>query len=212
MGSSKKNAVDGGHKVHQTIKLFPLALPVSAAPEWHGQPIPIARTAKPVRLALKRFRLNNRATLAFRFAFSRWLQAQNGLRRTREDAVVDLAIALESIFILPTEFDGKAKLLRKRLHAFWYEHDTTATRKEKDAFVKQVDHAYNIRSRVAHGDIPDPKDLEKAQDFLNHVLRTTFGEFIYGRLSRFNPLAYWKPPKVKLCKSCGPPCPVCKRK
>ena len=49
----------------------------------------------------------------------------NKYRRTLEDVVIDLSIALESLFVLDTEKEAVGLLFRKRITRFWWGDEGT---------------------------------------------------------------------------------------
>jgi hypothetical protein len=138
---------------------LPLLLPIATAPPWQW-PISLHLTAAPVRKALREF---PRAKPSFHYALSRWFQALNNTRRSLEDAVVDLSIAAEAIFILEDERDDKERILRDRMSQYWFKYDKAATKQQVGKFTSHVFSMYDIRSKIVHGIIPRKAQLEKAR-------------------------------------------------
>ena len=180
---------DGGQPIE--LKIFPLSLPVGSARPWHG-PIPLERVQRAVIDALDRFRSAHAYAGAFRFALSRWFQSLNKQRRTLEDAVVDLVIALEAVFILENERGEKEEFLAERISGFWFETEPQASTNRRKSFRWKVRKAYKIRSCVVHGNIMEETELEWARTFLDLVLRELLGDFIAGHLQAFDPRTFWR--------------------
>ena len=178
---------DGAERMlHGSIMVFPLNLPVSSAPPWQG-PIPLQGVCEAISAASERFSGNGQ----FRFALSRWLYAQNRSRRSAEDAVLDLSIALEALFIGSDECDiSIAKALRERISIFW-----SGSRIGKNARLirSKVHDAYKIRSQIAHGEVVEVERLDTARKDLEMILRETLLDFAAGALTDFDPLKLWVP-------------------
>lgn len=189
----KASRYDGGEPIE--LKLFPLSLPVSLALPWHGA-MRLERGRRMVTMALKRFASRHAHAGALRFALARWYQSLNTQRRTLEDAVVDLAIALEAVFISQDERGDKESLLTPRISSFWFQTDPTASNNKKKSFQWKVRQAYKIRSRVVHGAIVELEELKLARNVLDSVLRELFADFIGGYLTDFR-LFYELDPKLK---------------
>lgn len=173
--------------VHGTIRIFPLNLPVSSAPPWQG-PIPLHGLCEAVFTASNRFYGNG----LFRFALSRWLYAQNKSRRSAEDAVLDLSIALEAVFIGRDESDVNiAKTLRERICVFW-----SGSRSGKNARLirDKVHDAYEVRSLIAHGEVVADARLDAARKDLDMIVRETLLDFGGGALADFDPRTLWDAP------------------
>ena len=180
---AKGDRADHGYSVHDMIQVFPLSLPVAGAPPWHG-PVQLARLLDSIKRALRMFRSSEPLVGAFRFAFSRWFQSLNKRRRTLEDAVLDLAISLEALFIPPDERSDKTEALKERVSRFWFTNDPWASKTKIKSFKWKIAQTYDVRSRIAHGGIVSDNDLKKARNVLDSILRELFADFIEGRTSR----------------------------
>jgi hypothetical protein len=183
------------HMLHNSIKLFPLSLPVSSAPPWQG-PIPLQGLQGGIVASVPRLRSGSQNARTFHFALSRWLYAQNRGRRSAEDAVLDLSIALEAIFIGRDERLPVAKAMRKRIAAFWCgTRSGTDARKMRDA----VHDAYDVRSMIAHGEVVEGARLDTARRLFDEILRETLLDFAGGGLDDFDPTILWVPPPTPRC-------------
>jgi hypothetical protein len=175
--------------LHNSIKLFPLSLPVSSAPPWQG-PIPLQRLCDGIVASIPRFRSETKNARIFHFALSRWIYAQNSDRRTAEDAVLDLSIALEAIFIGHGERIPVAKAMRERIAVFWSgTRSGSAARKMRD----DVCDAYDVRSMVAHGQVVEGDRLDSARKLFDGIVRETLLDFAGGGLDDFDPMTLWVP-------------------
>jgi len=177
---------DGSERVVRgSIKVFPLNLPVSSAPPWQGL-VPLHGLREAISTACEGFYGNG----LFRFALSRWLYAQNKSRRSAEDAVLDLSIALEAIFIGRDERLPIAKAMRERIAAFW-----CGARRGKDArrMRDAVYDAYDVRSMIVHGEVIKSTRLATARTLFDEILRETLLDFASGGLEGFDPTTLWRP-------------------
>ena len=179
-----------GHLID--TRIFPLSLPVPSAAPWRGA-INLDTGRRSVVRALRAFRSNHRYLKQFHFALSRWFYSLNKERRTIEDAVLDLTIALESVFILQDECGDKGELLRERVAAFWFETEPTASTKRRKSFKWKLHEAYSVRSRVVHGDIVDAEKLNVTRNLFDQIMRELLHDFIAGYLAKFDPLGYRSP-------------------
>lgn len=181
----------GGYErmMHGSIKIFPLNLPVSSAPPLQG-PVQLHGLSDGIAAAMPRFRSATSSSRIFHFALSRWLYAQNAGRRSAEDAVLDLSIALEAIFTGRGENLPAAKAMRERIAVFW-----CGTRSGKDPrrMRDAVHDAYDVRSLIAHGEVVEGARLDSARRTLDTVLRETLLDFAGGGLQDFKPAKLWVP-------------------
>lgn len=176
-------------RIHGSIQYLPLAIPVSSAPPWQG-PISLDAACDGIGRAIEKFRSDQPHTGIFRFAFSRWEQSLNKSRRTAEDAILDLTVALEAIFLLDEERSDRSKKLRERVAAFWCGQRSGKNARE---IKNRIANVYDVRSRIVHGNVVDDKALTGAREYLDPILREVFNDFIYGELDNFDPRALWEP-------------------
>lgn len=172
------------------------SLPVSQAPAWNGR-ISLTESAQWVRDALPAFGTSHRYVGEFRFALARWFYSLNKHRRTLEDAVVDLSIALESLFVLDSEREGLERLMQERIARFWQAGEGSET--ELRGMMKRVRLAYDVRSRIVHGFIVDGAKLREAHNVLNQITRELLLDFVTGKLETFDPQTLWTPPRRDQC-------------
>lgn len=86
-----------------------LSLPVSEAPPWNHA-VSLDGIAEKMKGQIPIFRSERPFAGTFRFALARWFWSLNKKRRTLEDVVIDLSIALESLFVLETERRGRRRI------------------------------------------------------------------------------------------------------
>lgn len=173
-----------------------LSLPVSEAPPWNG-PIVLAGLADKMKGQIDMFRSERPFAGTFRFALARWFWSLNRKRRTLEDAVLDLSIALESLFVLESEREGVGKLLRERLTRFWWREE--GTKKQHNSLRAKINDVYDVRSRIVHGSVVHEERLRKARNILDQLIRQVLSDFIMGKLDNFEPRELWLPPHSEPC-------------
>jgi hypothetical protein len=183
---------DGGTMLG-SVRYFPLALPVAEAPPWNG-PIALDAAAAHIREELPLFRSGRPFASTFRYALARWYMSLNKYRRTIEDAIVDLSIALEALFVLNQEKESTARLMRERIARYYCREG--GTNKELRAMKDHVHNIYNVRSRIVHGDIVEEDKLADARMILDQIVRTVIADFVTGDLDDFDPTKYWIPPNL----------------
>lgn len=174
------------------LLIFPLSLPASFATPWRG-PIQLDVGRHAVVQALRAFRAKHSHAIQFHFALSRWFYSLNMQRRTIEDAIIDLTIGLEAVFVLPSERGQKEQIVRERVAAFWFETEPSASKSRRKSFKWKISQAYKVRSSIVHGDILDPEALRRTRDVLDQIMRHVLYDFIAGYLSEWDPAAYWTP-------------------
>jgi hypothetical protein len=192
---SEYAAPDGGQRFGPP-RYLPLALPVTEAPPWN-RAISLDGLAKKMGLQIPMFRSKRPFAGTFRFALARWFWSLNKNRRTLEAAVIDLSIALESLFVLDTETDGIARLFRERITRFWLGDE--GSNKQRKALTTQMCNVYDVRSRIVHGSIVDEERLTSARTTLDEVTREVVFDVIRGKLDNFDPRKYWMPPYREPC-------------
>ncbi len=186
---NNSHSPDGG-KMLGSVRYFRLALPVAEAPPWKG-PIQLDAVATFLKDQLPLFRSNHPYTNTFRYALARWYASQNKYRRTLEDAVLDLSIALEALFIVDVDTHGISSLMRERISEYWCGKDRNG--KELRTIQRHVNNIYDIRSRIVHGEIVEETRLSEARNILDEIARTVLQDFATGKLSDFDPTTYWMP-------------------
>jgi hypothetical protein len=169
-------------------RYFSLALPVAESPPWNG-PIQLEWIAAPVSTLLPKFQSETPFTGTFRYALARWFSSLNKHRRTIEDAIVDLSMALEALFVLDEERDGTARLMRERISHYWCRDG--ATKKELRTMKDHVVNIYDVRSRIVHGRIVDADKLDAARKVLDQIVRAVIVDFANGELDDFDPRTFW---------------------
>ncbi len=189
--ASDANEPDGGRKLGG-VRYFPFSLPVTEAPPWNG-PISLDETAAHVREELPMFRSAWSFAGTFRYALARWYTSLNKNRRTLEDAVVDLSIALEAIFVLDDETTLRARLMRERIARYWWADE--GTKKNLRTMKGHVHNVYDVRSQIVHGAIVEAQKLSQARSILDEIVREVIGDFVSGKLDGFDPRMYWMPPR-----------------
>jgi hypothetical protein len=188
--------VGGTTRVGHARYLF-FSLPVSEAPDWRGTIALDEELAGHLREQLPMFRSDHPFAGTFRYALARWFFSLNKTRRTKEDAVVDLSIALEALFVAEGEL-ASAKLMRERLANYLSQVTGYSARPR---YIKELVHeAYSVRSLIVHGRIVDEKSLGDAHRALDEIVRKVLADFVMGQLERFDPTSYWLVPP----NSCQP--------
>lgn len=192
---------DGGTPRYQTVTHFPLRLPVTGAPSYMG-PVILDPASNGIKEALQKFRSDHPYVGPFRFALSRWSYSLNKYRRTLEDAVLDLAIALEAVFV-PERNGDKAKAIRERVSRFWC--CEISGEKEYPQRLRDIKNKlckiYDVRSCIIHGAIVEESRLSEARSAIDQIMRNLLCDFIAGNLDAFNPLTYWQPLASEPCKA-----------
>lgn len=184
-----RKLADGRYELVQPFVVFPLSLPVSLARPHLSHSIDDARDA--IEQALQIFDESPAHAPQFRFALARWQLSLNKARRCGEDALLDIIIALEAIFLLPNERERRTKLLRERV-ASSFSSDIEIRRKVKRA----LNNAYDIRSRIAHGDSIEGNELAGAIMSSSQLLQTVLREYLTRELVRFDPSTFYRLPTV----------------
>jgi hypothetical protein len=190
--SARNSGIEGsasGIMLNPVRYLF-FALPPSESPPWNG-PIALDNSVEFVDKGLRWFYERTELSNTCRFVLARWLYSLNKHRRTLEDAILDLSIALESIFILDSERNDRARLLRERVARYWI--GPSGSGSALRTIRKALWHSYNVRSRVVHGTIVSAEALKEAHDTLDQVLRELLLDFVNGNLEGFDPTAMWSP-------------------
>ena len=111
-----------------------------------------AHTEKAKRLYEKLVNLNSKVAEKLQIPIDRWIKSKTS--KTAVDKIIDLAIALESLYLSsipePTELS-----FRLRLYAAWYLREKTKDRKD---LMKIFNRLYDWRSGVVHnGKLPEKK-------------------------------------------------------
>ena len=88
---------------------------------------------------------------------NRWIKSE--ATQTQEDKIIDIAIALESLYL--SEISDKTELsFRLRLHAAWLLKENTKDRRDLMKFITEI---YNCRSSIVHNGILPKKKLVKVR-------------------------------------------------
>lgn len=170
------------------VRYFTFSLPVRGVVD---HTVRLDGLADGLRTQILKFRSEQPNAGTFRFVLARWYNSLNRNRRSLEDAILDLSIALESLFILDAERGDKAKLLRERIGQYWC--GDNGTKKDMRTIKKQIDTVYRVRSRIIHGQFVDGNKQKKARTVLEQLTRTLLCDFAEGRLNDFDPTKYWMP-------------------
>ena len=188
---SDANEPDGGRRLAGPL-YFRFSLPVTEAPPWNG-PIALDGIAEHLRDQLPMFRSARPFAGTFRYALARWYTSLNKNRRTLEDAVVDLSIALEALFVVDDDRYEIASLMRERIARYWWAGE--GTKRDLRMMKDHVHNVYDVRSRIVHGTIVHAERLSEARSILDEVVREVIIDFVTGKLDDFDPRRYWMPLK-----------------
>jgi len=186
---------DGGKRFGPP-RYLRLSLPVAEAPPWN-EAISLDGVADKIKPQLPMFRSERPFAGTFRFALARWFFSLNKYRRTLEDVVIDLSIALESLFVLDTEKEAVGLLFRKRITRFWWGDE--GTKKQQNDLKNKIFDVYDVRSRIVHGSIVNRERLKVAHNILDQLVREVLTDFVMGKLDDFDPTSYWMPPYRESC-------------
>ncbi|HEV2737316.1 MAG TPA: hypothetical protein VGU66_01945 [Candidatus Elarobacter sp.] len=192
---SEDAAPDGGQRFGPP-RYLSLSLPVAEAPPWN-RAISLDGVANKMIDQIPMFRSKRPFAGTFRFALARWFYSLNKKRRTLEDVVIDLSIALEALFVLETERGNIGQLLRERITSYWWGNE--GTKKKHNSLKAKIVDVYDVRSRIVHGSMVDEERMQKARRILDELTREVLGDFVMGRLDNFDPTKYWMPPPEEPC-------------